>query len=76
MFKLYKNECDKIINKINNEDELYNSLSNKKISITEKENIRKRINERLFGKTVDYSNLYIIFKELKLLELLLIKKKK
>ena len=73
MFKLYKNECDKIINKINNEDELYNSLSNKKISITEKENIRKRINERLFGKTVDYSNLYIIFKELKLLELLLLK---
>ena len=72
-FKLFKNECDKICDKINNEDELYNSLSYKKKSDTEKEYIRKKINEKLFRKLMDYSNLYIIFKELKLLELLVLK---
>ena len=72
-FKLYKRECDKIYDEINNEDELYNSLFIPEISDTEKENVRKKINERLFEKTMDFSNLYLIFKELKLLELLILK---
>ena len=73
MFKSYKDECDKISDEINNEDKLYNSLSNKEINDEEKENIRNKINEKLFEKFIDYSNLYIIFKELKLLQLLVLK---
>ena len=73
MFKLYKDECDIISDEINNKDELYNSLYNKENNDEEKENIKNKINERLFEKLMDYSNLYIIFKELKLLELLVLK---
>ena len=72
MFKLYKDECNKISDKINNENKLYNILYNKEISDIEKENIRNKINERIFEKFMDYSNLYVIFKELKLLELLVL----
>ena len=73
IFKLYKDECDKISDEINNEDQLYNIFFNKGFSEVEKENIRNKISERLFGELMDYSNLYIIFKELKLLELLIFK---
>ena len=72
MFKLYKEECDKIIDGINNEDKLYNSLFRKDISEIEKENTIKKINKNLFEKSMDYSYFYIILKELKLLELLIL----
>ena len=71
-FKLYKNECDTIIEQINIEDELYNNLLHNKISKEEKEDIRKKINEILFEESMYYSYFYIICKELKLLELLVL----
>ena len=73
MIKLYKDECDMISDEISNKDELYNSLFNKEINDIEKDYIRNKITERLFKKLMDYSNLFIIFKELKLLELLVLK---
>ena len=73
-FKLYKNECDKIIDAINSRDELYNKLCNQALSKKREEKIRKKINERLFQESMDYSYFYIILKELKLLELLTLKK--
>ena len=73
IFKLYMGECDEIINKINNEDELYNSLFNKEINDKKKAKIKNKINERLFEEHMDYSYFYILFKEVKLLELLLLK---
>ena len=73
MFKLYKYECDEICAKINSEDELYNQLYSKEISDSEKEKIKVKINDKLFEERMDFSYFYIIFKELKILELLLLK---
>ena len=72
IFKLYKYECDEICAKINSENELYNKLFNKEISDKEKEKIRKKINVKLFEERMDYNNFDIIFKELKILELLVL----
>ena len=73
MFKLFKDECDKISDEINSRDELYKSLLDKYTTKEEKENIRYKINNRLFEDSMDYSYFYIILKELKLLELLVLK---
>ena len=72
IFKLYKYECDEICAKINSENELYNKLFNKEISDKEKDKIRKKINVKLFEERMDYNNFDIIFKELKILELLVL----
>ena len=72
-FKLFKEECNKINEDINEADELYNNLANNAINKEKKEIIKKKINERLFEESMDYSYFYIIFKELKLLELLVLK---
>ena len=54
MFKLYKVECDRIIDKMNKEDKLYNSLFNKEIS-------DKKKKKRKIKLTKDYlKNIWII----------------